>query len=88
MASTKSKSIIINRASYKEDLSNARSAIKELSKYELRKYELERQKKILRTKDDQVSKKALKFFCNLSSEKLFFPMLKPILPSLSFLIST
>ena len=39
---TKSNSIIVNRASYKEDLSNARSAIKELSKYELRKYELER----------------------------------------------
>ncbi len=56
----KSNAIIINRASYKEDLTNAREAIKELSKYELRKYELERQKTILRTKDDQVSKKALK----------------------------
>ena len=41
-----SSSLIVNRASYKEDLTNAREAIKELSKYELRKYELERQKKI------------------------------------------
>ncbi len=56
----KSNSIIINRASYKEDLSNARDSIKELSKYELRKYELERQKTILKNKDDEVSKKALK----------------------------
>ena len=56
----KSNSIIINRASYKEDLTDARNAIKELSKYELRKYELERQKKILRFKDDEASKKALK----------------------------
>lgn len=56
----KSNSIIINRASYKEDLSNAREAIKELSKYELRKYELERQKKILQTKDDKKSKNLLK----------------------------
>jgi len=57
---TSSKSILINRASYKEDLSNAREAIKELSNYELRKYELERQKKILKTKNDEISKKALK----------------------------
>jgi len=57
---TKSNSIIINRASYKEDLSNARDAIKELSKYELRKYELDRQKKILKSKNDEISKKALK----------------------------
>ena len=57
---TKSNSIIINRASYKEDLSNARDAIKELSKYELRKYELERQKTILKVKNDEASKKALK----------------------------
>jgi len=57
---TKSNSIIINRASYKEDLSNAREAIKELSKYELRKYELERQKTILKAKNDETSKKALK----------------------------
>ena len=56
----KSGLIIINRASYKEDLSNAREAIKELSKYELRKYELDRQKKILRSKDDEISAKALK----------------------------
>jgi len=57
---TESNSLIVNRASYKEDLTNAREAIKELSKYELRKYELERQKKILENKDDIVSKKALK----------------------------
>ena len=56
----KSNSLIINRASYKEDLSNAREAIKELGKYELRKYELERQKTILKAKNDEVSKKALK----------------------------
>ena len=57
---TKSNSIITNRASYKEDLSNASEAIKELSKFELRKYELERQKTILKTKKDKESIKALK----------------------------
>ena len=57
---SKSKSLIINRASYKEDLTNARESIKELGKYELRKYELERQKKILKLKNDNISKKALK----------------------------
>ena len=36
-AAIKSDSIIINRASYKEDLTNAREAIKELGKFELRK---------------------------------------------------
>ena len=56
----KSNSLIINRASYKEDLTNAREAIKELGKFELRKYELDRQKKILKNKDDDVSKNALK----------------------------
>ena len=45
--SERSKSVIINRASYKENLENVRTAIKELGKYELRKYELNRQKKIL-----------------------------------------
>jgi len=55
-----SNSILINKASYKEDLSNARDAIKELSKYELRKHELERQKKLLQNKNDEVSIKALK----------------------------
>ena len=43
-----SKSIIVSRASYNEDLSDARSAIKELGKYELRKFELDRQKKTLK----------------------------------------
>ena len=57
---SKSKSLIINRASYKEDLTNARDAIKELGKYELRKYELKRQKKILENKNDEISKSALK----------------------------
>ena len=55
-----SKSIIISRASYSEDLSDARDAIKELGKYELRKFELERQKKLLKNKDNEISKNALK----------------------------
>lgn len=55
-----SGSLLINRVSYKEDLSDARASIKELSKYELRKLELERQKKILKKKDDKISKQALK----------------------------
>ena len=57
---TKSNSILVNKASYKEDMSDARKAIKELSKYELRKYELERQKKILSSKNDEISQRALK----------------------------
>ena len=57
---SKSKSLLINRASYKEDLTNARDAIKELGKFEFRKYELERQKKILKNKNDEASKNALK----------------------------
>ena len=56
----KSKSILISRASYKEDLTDAREAIKKLSKYESRKNELERQKNILKLKDDEDSKKTLK----------------------------
>ena len=55
---TKSNSIIVSRSSYKEDLSNARDAIKKLSKYELRKHELERQKTILKAKNDEASKKS------------------------------
>jgi len=54
-----SNSVIINRASYKEDLSNAPEAIKELGKYELRKYELNRQKQILANKKDKESKRRL-----------------------------
>jgi len=54
-----SNSVIINRASYKEDLTNVREAIKELGKYELRKYELNRQKQILAIKNDEQSKKRL-----------------------------
>ena len=54
-----SNSIIVNRASYNEDMGNVREAIKELGKYELRKYELNRQKKILASKKDTQSKKRL-----------------------------
>ena len=54
-----SNSIIVNRASYKDDMTNVREAIKELGKYELRKYELNRQKKILALKKDNQSKKRL-----------------------------
>ncbi|MDC0498190.1 hypothetical protein OAO21_03395 [Alphaproteobacteria bacterium] len=54
-----SNSIIVNRASYKKDLTNASEAIKELGKYELRKYELNRQKQILANKKDKESKKRL-----------------------------
>ncbi len=55
-----SDAIIVNRASYKNDLSNVRDAIKELGKYELRKFELKRQKKILINRNDEKSKKRLK----------------------------
>ncbi len=55
-----SNAIIVNRASYKNDLSNVRDAIKELGKYELRKYELSRQKQILSNKNDEKSKQRLK----------------------------
>ena len=55
-----SKAILVNRSSYKDDLSNVRTAIKELGKYELRKYELTRQKKILSSKKDEKSIKRLK----------------------------
>ena len=56
----KSEAILVNRSSYKVDMSNVRDAIKELGKYELRKYELDRQKKILSNKKDEQSKKRLK----------------------------
>ncbi len=55
-----SEAVIVNRASYKNNLSNVRDAIKELGKYELRKYELNRQKKILLSKKGEQSKKRLK----------------------------
>ncbi|MDA9742750.1 hypothetical protein N9U91_04845 [Pelagibacteraceae bacterium] len=55
-----SSAILVNRSSYKEDLSNVRDSIKELGKYELRKYELNRQKQILSSKKDEKSKKRLK----------------------------
>ncbi len=52
--------ILVNRSSYKDNLSNVRDSIKELGKYELRKYELNRQKQILSSKKDEKSKKRLK----------------------------
>ena len=52
-----SDAFIVNRSSYKNDLSNVRDSIKELGKYELRKYELERQKQILTTKKMKNQKK-------------------------------
>ena len=55
-----SPAILVNRSSYSDDLSNVREAIKELGKYELRKYELNRQKKILSNKSDEKSKQRLK----------------------------
>ena len=55
-----SPAILVNRSSYKEELSNVRESIKELGKYELRKYELNRQKQILSSKQDEKSKKRLK----------------------------
>jgi len=57
---SKSKSLIINKVSYEEDLSDARDAIKKLGKYELRKNELDRQKKLLKYKKDKISINALK----------------------------
>ncbi len=55
-----SPAILVNRSSYRADLSNVRNAIKELGKYELRKYELNRQKQILSKKNDKKSKQRLK----------------------------
>ena len=55
-----SKSIVISKVAYKEDLTDARDSIKKLGKYDMRKKELERQKNILKNKNDDVSKKALK----------------------------
>ena len=55
-----SPAVLVNRSSYKDDLSNVRESIKELGKYELRKYELNRQKQILSSKTDDKSKKRLK----------------------------
>ena len=52
-----SPAILVNRSSYKDELSNVRESIKELGKYELRKYELSRQKQILSSKKDEKSKK-------------------------------
>ena len=55
-----SPAVLVNRSSYKDDLSNVRDSIKELGKYELRKYELNRQKQILSSKTDEKSKRRLK----------------------------
>ena len=66
-----SDSVIINRASYNENLTNVREAIKELGKYELRKYELNRQKNILATKKDEQSKNRLKRLKKFQTTKDF-----------------
>ena len=55
-----SLAILVNRSSYKDDLSNVRESIYELGKYELRKYELNRQKQILSSKPDEKSKTRVK----------------------------
>ena len=55
-----SNATLIYRLSYKEDLSDARKIIKQLGKYEYRKNELERQKKILKQKKDEISIASLK----------------------------
>ena len=55
-----SPAILVNRSSYKDELTNVRESIKELGKYELRKYELNRQKQILSSRIDEKSKKRLK----------------------------
>ena len=55
-----SLAILVNRSSYKDDLSNVRDSIKELGKYDLRKYELNRQKQILSSKKDEKSIQRLK----------------------------
>ena len=49
--------LLVNRSSYKDELRNVRSAIKELGKYELRKYELNRQKKFYLLKKMKNQKK-------------------------------
>ena len=41
-------------------MSNVRGAIKELGKYELRKYELDRQKKILATRNEGGEKNTIR----------------------------
>ena len=66
-----SDSVIINRASYSEDLTNVREAIKELGKYELRKYELERQKALLASKNDEKSIQRLKRLQKFQTTKDF-----------------
>ncbi|PPR47830.1 MAG: hypothetical protein CFH19_00197 [Alphaproteobacteria bacterium MarineAlpha5_Bin9] len=55
-----SPALLVNKVSYKEDLTDSRDAVKKLGKYELRKKELDKQKKILQSKKDEISKKALK----------------------------
>ena len=55
-----SKSTLIYKLKYNEDLSDARTIIKQLGKYEFRKQELQKQKKLLMKKNDEVSFAALK----------------------------
>ena len=52
-----SPAILVNRSSYKDELSNVRESIKELGKYDLRKYGLNRQKQILANKKDKEANK-------------------------------
>ncbi len=66
-----SESVIVNRASYSEDLTNVREAIKELGKYELRKYELDRQKLLLASKKDEKSITRLKRLKKFQTTKDF-----------------
>jgi hypothetical protein len=58
--SINSEAMLVSKSSYNEDMSNARDAIKQLGKYELRRKEFERQKKILQKSNNEFSKKALK----------------------------
>jgi hypothetical protein len=64
-----SDSVIINRASYSVDLNNVREAIKELGKYELRKYELDRQNYYLLLKKMKNQLKDLKDCKNFQQQE-------------------
>ena len=53
-------SALLYKLSYKNDLSDVRTVIKQLGKYEYRKSELERQKKLLKLRNDETSLSSLK----------------------------
>ena len=55
-----SKSTLLYKLSYEEDLEDIRTRIKQLGKYDYRKNELERQKQILKTRNDETSLASLK----------------------------